>query len=96
MQQAPNHNNLVDTQRDWFEAQVLAGCLQSKAFYERVAGVLCVDPQNTKKDFEDFSYPVDNLIYRLLRHYRQSSSGAGRPDHQNVALLDFNIGVRLG
>jgi len=75
MQQTPNHNNLVDTQRDWFEAQVLAGCLRSKAFYENLRPVLCVDPTNTKKSFEDFSYPVDNLIYRLIQHYRNSSAG---------------------
>jgi hypothetical protein len=75
MQKATNHNNLVDTQRDWFEAQVLAGCLQSKAFYDRASGVICVDPQNPKKTFEDFSYPADNLIYRLIQQYRKSCAG---------------------
>ena len=87
MQQAPNHNSLVDTQRDWFEAQVLAGCLRSKAFYERMASVLCVDPQNPKKTFEDFSYPVDNLIYRLIQHYRRSSAGRAGMDIVPVSFL---------
>jgi KaiC/GvpD/RAD55 family RecA-like ATPase len=73
--QAPNHNSLVDTQRDWFEAQVLAACLHSKAFYDHVSPVLCVHPSDPKKIFEDFSYPVDNLIYRLIQQYRNSSSG---------------------
>jgi hypothetical protein len=70
----------VGTKRNRFEAQLLAACLRSKDFCEKVAPVLCVDPAKPKKSFKRFSYPLDNLIYRLATMYRESSVGRTGPD----------------
>ena len=68
---------------------MLAGCLRSKAFFENMSPVICVDPQNPGKPFEDFSYPVDNLIYRMAAQYRVST--AGKPGTEVVPFQYLQI-----
>lgn len=71
----PNITALIDGQRDWFEAHVLAACCRDKAFYLRFKDVICVSTERPEDTENDFSYPADNLIYRVVKTYRTSMAG---------------------
>ena len=71
----PAFHELIDSNRDWFEAQLIAGCCKDPALCSRVKDTLCVHPSEAGYVQEDFPYPVDNLIYRIIRRYREETAG---------------------
>ncbi len=91
MSTGPNtETNLIDSQADWFEAQVLAACCRSAKFYDRFKDIICVS-DNPREVENDFSYPCDNIIYKIIGSYRASMAGhagmdAVHPDFMHVSL----------
>jgi hypothetical protein len=71
---APTIVSLIDSQPDWFEGSVLAAACRSREFYNQFHTVLCVAEQPGETQ-NDFSYPSDNLIYRIIGQFRQITAG---------------------
>lgn len=71
----PQLAGLIDSQIDWFEANVLAACCRSVAFYNRYKDIICVSAEVAGDTENDFSYPSDNLLYRIAKTYRTTMAG---------------------
>lgn len=81
----PAFHDVIDANLTWFETQVIAACCQHPSFCGSVKDTLCVHPGEPEKLQEDFSFPVDNLIYRIIRRYREETAG-----HAGVNVVPQN------
>lgn len=75
-----NQHDLIDHNWDWYEAQVLAACCKSTAFFNRFKDAICVHPRDPKLRQDDFGFPADNLLYRVLTNYREAVAGTPGTD----------------
>ena len=87
----PAFQDVIDANRDWFEAQVVAACCKDPGFSSRVKDTLCVHPSEPDRLQEDFPYPVDNLIYRITRRYREETAGHAGMDLVPVDYINATL-----
>ncbi len=90
----PKVENLIDDDIDWYERHLLAGCFQVPHFVAKYQSVICVHPGGLDKQQEDFSNPVDNVLYRIAREYRVAAPTAA--DALPIAYVQAAVKLLIG